>query len=89
MKLQIAVSRASHIVQKIFPDAVNTKGRSYIAFTARTRSHIATTKKKNKRTNGPVNAHLISRATVNTKTSFAKFYIVLKWVKVNSWSSFI
>ena len=38
----------------------------------------------NQRTNGPVNAHLISGATVRTKTSFAKFDIVLKWVKVNS-----
>ena len=39
------------------------------------------------RTNGPVNAYLISGATVNTKTSFAKFEIVLKLVKVNSGSS--
>ena len=27
----------------------------------------------NQRTNGPVNAHLISRPTIGTKTSFAKF----------------
>ena len=43
----------------------------------------------NQRTNGPVNAHLISGPTIHTKTSFAKFDIVLKWVKVNSGSSFI
>ena len=30
------------------------------------------------RTNGPVNAYLISGATVSTKPSFAKFDIVLK-----------
>ena len=30
------------------------------------------------RTNGPVNAHLISVPTISTKTSFAKFDIVLK-----------
>ena len=40
-------------------------------------------------TNDPVNAHLISGANVSTKSSFAKFDIVLKWVKVNSVSSFI
>ena len=39
------------------------------------------------RTNGPENAYLISGPTVSTKTSFAKFDIALKWVKVNSWSS--
>ena len=39
----------------------------------------------NQRTNG----HLISGATVSTKTSFAKFDMVLKWVMVNSGSSFI
>ena len=44
---------------------------------------------RNQRTNGPVNAHLISGPTVSTKTSFANFDIVLKWVKVNSGSSFI
>ena len=32
----------------------------------------------NQRTNGPVNAHLISGPTVSTKISFAKFVIVLK-----------
>ena len=41
------------------------------------------------RTNGLVNAHLISGPTISIKTSFAKFDIVLKWVKVNSGSSFI
>ena len=41
----------------------------------------------NQRPNGPVNAHLISGATVSTKTSFDKFDIVLEWVKVNSRSS--
>ena len=41
------------------------------------------------RTSGPVNAHMISRATVSTKTSFAKFDIVLIRVKVNSGSLFI
>ena len=35
--------------------------------------------KCNQRTNGPINAHLISRPTISTKTSFAKFDIVLKW----------
>ena len=30
------------------------------------------------RTNGPVNAHLISGPTIRTKISFAKFDIVLK-----------
>ena len=33
---------------------------------------------KNQRTNGPVNAHLISGPTISTKTSFAKFDIVVK-----------
>ena len=42
----------------------------------------------NQRTNGPVNAHLISGPAVSTKTSFANLDIVLKWVKVNSRSSF-
>ena len=40
-------------------------------------------------TNVPVNTHLIFGSTLYTKTSFAKFDIVLKWVKVNSRSSFI
>ena len=43
----------------------------------------------NQRNIGPVNAHLISGPTVSTKTSFANLDIVLKWVKVNSLSSFI
>ena len=43
----------------------------------------------NQRTNGPVNAHLISGPTVSTKTSFANFDVVLKWVKVYSVSLFI
>ena len=43
----------------------------------------------NQRTNYPVNAHLVSGPSISTKTSFAKFDIVLKWVKVNSASSFI
>ena len=43
----------------------------------------------NQRTDGPVNAHLISGPTLITKTSFAKFDIVLKWVKINSRLSFI
>ena len=45
--------------------------------------------KNNQRTNGPVNGHLISGPTINTKSSVAKFDIVLKLVKVNSGSSFI
>ena len=45
-----------------------------------------TLKVDNQRTNGPVNAHLISGPTVSTKTSFAKFDFVLKWVKVKSGS---
>ena len=32
----------------------------------------------NQRTNGPVNAHLISGPTISTKTSSAKFDIVVK-----------
>ena len=44
--LQIAVSRASLIFQKRFPDAVNTKGRPYVASTACNMPHIATTKQK-------------------------------------------
>ena len=39
--------------------------------------------------NPHVNAHIISGATISIKTSFAKFDFVLKWVKVNSGSSFI
>ena len=50
---------------------------------------VHTSDELNQRTNGPVNPHLISGATVSTKTSFAKFDSVLKWVKVNSGSSFI
>ena len=46
MKLQIAVSRASLIFPKIFPDAVNIYGRLYIASTACTRTHLAKTKQK-------------------------------------------
>ena len=44
---------------------------------------------ENQRTNGPVNAHLISEATVSTKTSFANFDIVLKWVKVIIYINFV
>ena len=44
----------------------------------------------NQMTNVPVNTHLIFGPTLcKKKTSFAKFEIVLKWVKVNSGSSFI
>ena len=39
---------------------------------------------KNHRTNGPVNAHLISEPTMSTKTSFAISEIAVKFVKVNS-----
>ena len=31
---------------------------------------------RNQKTNGPVNAHLISGPTISTKTSFAKFDII-------------
>ena len=34
--------------------------------------------KRNQRTSGPVNAHLISGPTISTKFSFAKFDIVRK-----------
>ena len=34
--------------------------------------------KGNQTTNGPLNAHLISGPTISTKTSFAKFDIVVK-----------
>ena len=40
--------------------------------------------KGKQRTNCPVNAHLISGPTISTKTSFAQFDIVIKYVKVNS-----
>ena len=43
----------------------------------------------NKMTNVHVNTHLIFGPTLCTKTRFAKFDIVLKWVKVNTGSSFI
>ena len=43
----------------------------------------------NQMTNVPVNTHLKFWPTLCTKTSFAKFDIVLKWVKVNTGSSFI
>ena len=46
MKLQTAVSQASLIFQKRFPDAVNIYGRPYVASTACTKSHIETTKQK-------------------------------------------
>ena len=46
VKLHIEVSRVSLIFQKRFPDVVNTYGRSYMASTDCTRSHIATTKQK-------------------------------------------
>ena len=46
MKLQTAISQASLIFQKRFPDAVNNKGRPYIVYTACIRSHIATTEQK-------------------------------------------
>ena len=35
-------------------------------------------KKKQQRTNGPVNAHLKSGPTISTKTSFAKIDIVME-----------
>ena len=44
VKLLIAVSRASLIFQKAFPDAVNTEGRTYMASTSCTILHIGTTK---------------------------------------------
>ena len=44
---------------------------------------------KNQRANGPVIAHMIYGPTVSIKTSFAKFDIALKLVKVISGSSFI
>ena len=43
----------------------------------------------NQMTNVPVNNHLIFGPTLCKKTSFAKFEIALKWVKVNTGSSFI
>ena len=43
----------------------------------------------NQMTNVPVYTHLIFGPTLFTKTSFAKFDSVLKWVKVNTGSSFI
>ena len=45
----------------------------------------------NQMINVPVNTHLILvfGPTLCTKTSFAKFDIVLKWVKVYTGSSFI
>ena len=43
----------------------------------------------NQKNNDPANTHLIFGPTLCTKTSFAKFDIVLKWVKVNTGSSFI
>ena len=43
----------------------------------------------NQRTNGPVNAHLISKPTVSTKTNFAKSDIDLKWVKVIIYINFV
>ena len=46
VKLQFAVSRASVIFQKRFPDAVSTKERGNIVTTSCTRSHIASTKQK-------------------------------------------
>ena len=45
--LQIAVSRASVIFQKIFPHAVSSQYRPCEASTSCTRSNIATTKNKN------------------------------------------
>ena len=58
-----------------------------VTFAIRICRHFSS--KINQTTNGPVNAHLISWHTVGTKTSYAKFDTVLKWVKVNSGSSFI
>ena len=43
----------------------------------------------NQMINDPVNTHLIFGPTLCTKTSFAKFDIVLKWIKVTSGPSFI
>ena len=44
---------------------------------------------KSDRTNGTVNAHLIFGPTnLSTKTSFTKFDIIVKLIKVNSGSSF-
>ena len=44
--MQFAVLRASLIFLKRFPDAVNIYERPYIASTACTRSHVATSKQK-------------------------------------------
>ena len=40
-------------------------------------SKVQCSKLMDQRTNVPVNAHLISRPTISTKTSFAKFDIVV------------
>ena len=37
-----------------------------------------TSEEHNQRTNGPVNAHLISGLTISTKTSLAKFETLVK-----------
>ena len=70
VKLQLVVSRASLIFQKRYPDAVSRYGRLHITSTSCTRSNTATAKQnkitskiRNQRTNGPVNAHLIAWPT--------------------------
>ena len=57
--------------------------------TKRQRNAVQNVTKYNQRTDGPVNAHLISGPTLSTKPSFAEFDIVLKWVKLNSGSLYI
>ena len=55
--------------QKRFLDrpTVSSYERENIATTSCTRSNILATTKQNQRTNGPVNAHLISGPIISTK----------------------
>ena len=59
-------------------DSCLFRGRSYYeTFVNHFSPESVTMPVENKRTNGPVNPHLISGHTISTKTSFAKFDIVV------------
>ena len=71
VKLQIAVSLASLIFQKLFSDAVNSQGRGHIVSTSCTRSNVGTSSPKGN------DAHL--RAITQSKQKWKhQFFIRLR-----------
>ena len=79
VKLQITVSRASLIFQKRFTDAVNTLGMPYIASTACTRSHIATTKQKMIISKIRKNILMLHPVLLHQSNIFSKIVLIYKY----------